>query len=99
MRDTNKHNKKEKSKKSKKEREKEKNKKKKEKKELFENNYHIGDKNKQSKDSFINNIFKNENFIVNKEIKSRKIDEKKVRQRKKKYIILLEKIKNKKMKK
>ena len=84
MRDTNKHNKKEKSKKSKKEREKEKNKKKKEKKELFENNYHIGDRNKQSKDSFINTIFKNENFIVNKEIKSRKIDEKKSSSEKKK---------------
>ena len=47
--------------------------------EKFENNCYNREKNKQSKYLFINNIFKNENFIVNKFIKSQKIAEKKSR--------------------
>ena len=52
-----------------------------EKNEKFENYCNNREKNKQSKDLFINNIFKNENFIVNKFIKLQKLTEKKIAQR------------------
>ena len=45
-------------------------------KEIFENNASINKENDQSKDLFMNNIFKNEKFLVNKEIKLQKTDQK-----------------------
>ena len=65
-------------------------------KEIFENNTSINKENDQSKDLFMNNIYKNEKFLVNKEIKLQKTDEKnsasetelKRLKKKKKYIIL-----------
>ena len=59
---------------NKKEREKEKVKK--EKKNISKNQAFINEKNEQTKDLFINNICKNENFLVNKEIKLQKAYEK-----------------------
>ena len=65
-------------------------------KEIFENNTSINKENDQSKDLLMNNIFKNEKFLVNKEIKLQKTDEKNSASetelkrliKKKKYIIL-----------
>ena len=65
-------------------------------KEIFENNTSINKENDQSKDLFMYNILKNEKFLVNKEIKLQKTDEKnnasetelKRLTKKKKYIIL-----------
>ena len=45
-------------------------------KEIFENNASINKENDQSKDLFMNNIYKNEKFLVNKEIKLQKTDQK-----------------------
>ena len=45
-------------------------------KEIFEKNTFINKKNDQSKDLLMNNILKNEKFLVNKEIKLQKPDEK-----------------------
>ena len=58
----------------KKEREKEKNERKM--KEIFEKNTSINKENDQFKDLFMYNILKNEKFLVNKEIKLQKTDEK-----------------------
>ena len=43
---------------------------------IYENNISIDEKSIQSKNSFINNIYKNEKFLVNKEIKLQKTYEK-----------------------
>ena len=45
-------------------------------KEIFENNTSFNKENAQSKDLLMNNILKNEKFLVNKEIKLQKTDEK-----------------------
>ena len=45
-------------------------------KEIFENNTSINKENDQSKDLLMNNILKNEKFLVNKETKLQKTDEK-----------------------
>ena len=45
-------------------------------KEIFEKNTSINKENDQSKDLLMNNILKNEKFLVNKEIKLQKTDEK-----------------------
>ena len=64
-------------------------------KEIFENNTSINKEFDQSKDLLMNNILKNEKFLVNKEIKLQKTDQKNnasetelKRLKKKKYIIL-----------
>ena len=45
-------------------------------KEIFEKNTSINKENDQSKDLLMNNILKNEKFLVNKEIKLQKTDQK-----------------------
>ena len=64
-------------------------------KEIFENNASINKEIDQSKDLLMNNILKNEKFLVNKEIKLQKTDQKNnasetelKRLKKKEYIIL-----------
>ena len=53
----------------------------------FENNLYNRKKNVQSKHLFINNILKNENYIVYKYIKTEKTNEKKSRSKNKKIKI------------